>query len=222
MAAYKCIIFDCDGVLVDSELLAIRTFVETVKENDIEIELDKALKELKGHFFEECMAIVEKMSGKKLPEDFEPKFRKRSFEVFRKELLPVMGVKKVLENLELPFCTASSGPQEKIRLNLATTGLLHFFEGRIFSCYDIGKWKPDPAIFLHAAQSMGFRPQDCLVVEDSLVGIRAAKAGGFDVFGFATGEEDALFNDECTSVFYDMEELIPMICGTQESSDYRK
>ncbi|WP_149277209.1 HAD family hydrolase [Pareuzebyella sediminis] len=211
MAAYKCIIFDCDGVLVDSEVLAIRTFIEVARENDIDINLEKALKELKGHFFEECMRKVEKMTGKKLPQDFESRFRKRSFETFKNELLPVAGVDEVLQSLELPFCTASSGPQEKIRLNLATTGLLHFFQDRIFSCYDIGRWKPDPAIFLHAAQHMGFLPEDCLVIEDSLVGVSAARTGGFDVFGFAAKEEEALFRPECTAVFHEMDQLISMI-----------
>ena len=117
----------------------------------------------------------------------------------------------MLEALQLPFCTASSGPQKKIKLNLTTTGLLHYFNGNIFSCYDIGKWKPDPAIFLHAGGTMGYAPEDCLVIEDTCIGATAAKKGGFDVFGFAAHNQDDNFVAQCTSVFYDMDELIPII-----------
>lgn len=207
---YKCIIFDCDGVLVDSEELAIRTFIAMAKENGAEVDLEYALKDLKGNFLGECIRKVELWSNSALPKDFEAQFRKRSFDVFSRELLPIKGIKKVLENLELPFCTASSGPQDKIRINLSTTGLRHFFGENIFSCYDIGKWKPDPSIFLHAANVMGFIPGECLVIEDSLVGVKAAQAGGFDVFGYDAYENNQ-FSADVTAVFYDMEELLPMI-----------
>jgi len=216
MKSYKCIIFDCDGVLVDSEVLAIRTLIGLANEQGANIELKYALQHFKGSYLEECFRKIEAISGKPLPQDFETKFRKRSFEIFKNELQPVKGIKDVLENLTVPFCTASSGPQEKIRLNLTTTGLRHFFEENIFSCYDIGKWKPDPAIFLHAADAMGFGPEDCLVVEDSIVGVRAANAGGFDVFGFAELNENDDFVKEATAIFYDMGELISIIESANE------
>lgn len=211
MKTYKCIIFDCDGVLVDSEVLAIQTLVDMANEEGAEIDLKWALQNFKGSFLAECFRKIEVISGKSLPQDFETHYRNRSFELFKKELQPVKGVRKVLENLTIPFCTASSGPQEKIRLNLSTTELVHFFEENIFSCYDIGKWKPDPAIFLHAAEAMGFVPEDCLVIEDTILGVRAAKSGGFDVFGFAELNENDDFTKEATTIFYEMEELIPLI-----------
>lgn len=209
--SYKCIIFDCDGVLVDSEELAIRTFIAMAKNHGAKVELEYALKHLKGNFLGECIRKIEAWSGKALPNEFEAQFRIRSFEIFKNELQPVKGIKKVLKNLPLPFCTASSGPQEKIRSNLTTTGLRHFFGENIFSCYDIERWKPDPAIFLYAAANMGFAPEDCLVVEDTIVGVSAAKAGGFDVFGFAELNQNDDFIGEATAVFYDMDELLPMI-----------
>ncbi|NNE77014.1 MAG: HAD-IA family hydrolase [Pricia sp.] len=211
MNSYKCIIFDCDGVLVDSEELAIRTLIETAKKQGAEINLEYALENFKGTFLGECIRRIEKISGKNLPVDFENHFRQRSFEVFKNELKPVKGIKNVLESLQIPFCTASSGPQDKIKFNLTNTGLIHFFENRIFSCYDIGKWKPDPAIFLHAAEAMGYKPEDCLVIEDSLVGVKAARYGGFDVFGYVSHTEEAGFDEQCTALFYDMDELMPLL-----------
>ena len=211
MKSYKCIIFDCDGVLVDSEVLAIRTLVDLANAQGAEIDLNYALRDFKGSYLAACFRKIEEISGKPLPPDFEVQFRKRSFDVFKKELQPVKGIKRVLETLQIPFCTASSGPQEKIRVNLATTGLIHFFEGRIFSCYDIGKWKPDPAIFLHASEVMGFAPKDCLVIEDSIPGVQAAKAGGFDVFGFAEGNENDGFGGDATKIFHSMSGLMSLI-----------
>jgi len=211
MKPYKCIIFDCDGVLVDSEILAIQTLTDMANERGAEIDLHYALRNFKGSFLEACFEKIEAISGKPLPQNFEAEYRKRSFEVFKNELQPVKGIKDVLENLTIPFCTASSGPQEKIRLNLVTTGLRHFFEERIFSCYDIGKWKPDPAIFLHAAAVMGFAPEDCLVIEDTILGVRAAKAGGFDVFGYTELNENEAFEKEATAIFNTMNELLMKI-----------
>jgi len=211
MKTYKCIIFDCDGVLVDSEVLAIQTLIDLANRQGANIDLNYALNNFKGSYLQECFRKIEKISGKSLPKDFEAQFRKRSFEVFGKELLPVKDIKNVLESLQIPFCTASSGPQEKIRLNLTTTGLRHFFNENIFSCYDIGKWKPDPDIFLHAAEAMGFAPEDCLVIEDTILGVRAAKSGGFDVFGFAERNENDDFTKEATAIFYEMDELLALL-----------
>ncbi|MBB1489925.1 HAD-IA family hydrolase, partial [Oceanospirillum sp. D5] len=100
-------------------------------------------------------------------------YRARTFETFKKEIQPIKGIKEVLENLKIPFCTASSGPENKIRLNLELTGLLPFFGDNIFSCYTIQKWKPEPDVFLWAAKTMGFQPNECLVVEDSVSGVEA-------------------------------------------------
>lgn len=211
MSKYKCIIFDCDGVLVDSEVLGNQVMVDMANEHGANIDIVYAMKNFKGSFLKDCIRQVENILGKPLPEDFEAHYRKRSFDIFKKDLQPIKGVEKVLENLDIPFCTASSGPQEKIKLNLETAGLLNFFEGNIFSCYDIGKWKPDPAIFLYAVEVMGYSPEECLVIEDSIFGVMAAKNGGFDVLGFAVDNEDDSFVEQATDVFYDMEELIPMI-----------
>lgn len=208
---YKCIIFDCDGVLVDSEVLGNQVFVDLANDYGANIDLDYAMEHFKGSFLYASMQHIEGIIGKPLPKDFESSYRQRSFDVFKKELRPVDGVAEVLANLKVPFCTASSGPQLKIRSNLATTGLLDFFGDAIFSCYDLGKWKPDPAIFLFAAESMGYAPNECLVIEDSVFGATAANRGGFDVFGFTAHEKSPDFIKKCTAVFDHMEQLTPMI-----------
>ncbi|HUH28118.1 HAD family hydrolase [Gelidibacter sp.] len=184
MSKYKCVIFDCDGVLVDSEPIANQVLVEMANEYGANIDLDYALRNFKGTSMQNCYAQVAELATQRLPDDFMPSFRERSFESFRKNIQPVDGVTEVIENLDIPFCVASSGPENKIRLNLELTGLLPHFEGNIFSCFTVRKWKPDPAVFLWAAESMGFHPSECLVIEDSMSGVKAALNGGFDVFGF--------------------------------------
>ena len=126
-------------------------------------------------------AQLEAALGRPIAETFIPEFRRRAAERFRSSLLPVPGIRGLLERLERPYCLASSGPLSKIHLTLALTGLLPFFEGRIYSGYEVGAWKPDPGLFLHAANAFGTAPRDCVVVEDSLAGIQAGLAAGVTV-----------------------------------------
>lgn len=210
MKGYKCILFDCDGVLVDSEVLGCQAFVDLANEHGAGIDIEYALKHFKGGHLRDSIRQVEEIIARPLPESFIPEYRKRSTEVFKTELQPIDGIKSVLDSLEVPFCTASSGPMKKITENLKTTGLYSYFEGNIFSCYDIEKWKPDPAIYLLAAKTMGFEIKDCLVIEDSTAGAMAAKNGGFDVYGFTSPEDDSL-RENCTKIFHEMNELITMI-----------
>lgn len=204
---YKCIIFDCDGVLVDSEPIANRVIVEMANDYGANIDLDYALKHFKGGSMQGCVDKISELVKVPLPENFVDTYRKRSFEAFKKDMKPVEGVKNVLENLKIPFCVASSGPVEKIRFNLELTGLLPYFEHKIFSCYTINKWKPNPAVFLWAADIMKFKPVDCLIIEDSLTGVKAAKNGGFDVFGFTAHDYHNELEKEATLVFNHMIEL---------------
>lgn len=211
MKKYKCVIFDCDGVLVDSEPLAEKTFIEMAHELGAEIDLEYAHKNFKGASFKSILTILENEFGVKLPKNFESEYRRRSFETFTKHLQPVKGIESVLKSLTIPFCVASSGPQTKIKHNLALTGLLPYFEGRIFSCYDIQKWKPEPEIFLHAAKTMGYNVEECIVIEDTMIGITAAKKGGFDVFGFADTYNKSLYQKETTRAFTNTDQLLSLL-----------
>lgn len=181
----EAVIFDCDGTLVDSEPLANAALVECVAPFGLCMSTEEAMQAYVGGKMADCVADLERRLGRKLPDSFIPDVRKRTAEAFRMHLESVEGALDVLANLRLPFCVASSGPLEKIELSLELTGLARFFAGdRIFSAYDVGSWKPDPGLFLHAAQAMGVPPERCAVVEDSLRGVEAGTNAGMQTFWF--------------------------------------
>ncbi|WP_179354492.1 HAD family hydrolase [Winogradskyella vidalii] len=208
---YKCVIFDCDGVLVDSEPIANQVMVNMANELGAAIDIDYAYKNFKGNAFNNCVHQISELIPDAMPSNFESEYRRRSFETFKNEIKPVDGVTNVIKNLELPFCVASSGPENKIKLNLELTGLLAYFESRMFSCYAVEKWKPDPAVFLWAAETMGFHPSECVVIEDSLIGVTAAINGGFDVFGYTADDSSNSLKGKATQTFNDMSELLSLI-----------
>ncbi len=207
MSKYKCVIFDCDGVLVDSEPIGNQVMVDMTNELGVDIDLDYAYQNFKGNALKTCISQISELVNIEMPSNFESEYRRRSFEKFKKEIQPVEGIIEVVENLKIPFCVASSGPENKIRLNLELTGLLPYFESKIFSCYAIQKWKPDPAVFLWAAETMGFQPSECVVIEDSLIGVNAALEGGFDVFGFAAHDYQNELEGKATRTFDGMLKL---------------
>ena len=204
---YKCIIFDCDGVLVDSETITCKVILEMAKSIGLVINLDFAVKEFSGKSLHSIFEFIEKRIEKSLPADFEKEFRKKTYEAFRNEIQAIEGVHELLDRLTVPFCVASSGPIEKIKLNLTTTKLIHKFNDNIISSFEIGSWKPEPGIFLHAAEKMGYKPSECVVIEDSVYGVEAAKAGGIDVFAYVNDKDKNVFLDTDVKVFYDMNHL---------------
>jgi HAD superfamily hydrolase (TIGR01509 family) len=207
MAGYKCIIFDSDGILVDSETLSARVFQEMAKELGFEMDFERAKEQFGGISMKENLQFIQENLQVPMPENFEKEFRSRTYEVFKKELKAVPGIIDLIAKLQVPFCVASSGPLEKIRLNLGLVGLLELFEGRIYSSYEIGKWKPDPGIYIHAATEMGYKPEECLVIEDSAAGIRAAILGSFMVFALASKSRKEHFEQLGAVTFEDMKEL---------------
>lgn len=208
---YKCVIFDCDGVLVDSEPIANQVMVTMANELGANINIDYAYQNFKGNAFKNCVNQISELIPGDLPSNFESEYRRRSFETFKNEIKPVDGVTAVVKNLDIPFCVASSGPENKIKLNLELTGLLSYFESHMFSCYAVEKWKPDPAVFLWAAKTMGFQPSECVVIEDSLTGVTTAINGGFDVFGYTADDHHNTLKGKATKTFNDMSELLDLI-----------
>ncbi|OXA98862.1 haloacid dehalogenase [Flavobacterium oncorhynchi] len=203
----KCIIFDCDGVLVDTEKIGNGVLLEMASEHGFEMKIEDAYRSFNGRKLKDCFKYIEETIDKELPETFETEFRQRSFDAFKTQVKPMEGVLEFIEKLTIPYCVASSGPVEKICLNLEVAGLLGKFENKMFSSYQIESWKPEPGIFLHAAKEMGFNVKDCIVVEDSVAGVRAGIDGGFKVYGFANGYNDSDLEKEGAILFRSYEEL---------------
>lgn len=211
MPKYKCIIFDCDGVLVDSETIGNKVLVEMANAYGASIDLDYAFKNFKGNALKHCFNTINKLTPIPLPDSFEKEYRERSFARFKEEIQPVSGIEEVLKALKLPFCVASSGPENKMRLNLELTGLLPYFEDNIFSCYTIKAWKPKPDVFLWAAKSMGFIPEDCLVIEDSIIGLEAANRANMDVLWYNPHKENIPKDVKVLKAFGSMANLLNLI-----------
>jgi HAD superfamily hydrolase (TIGR01509 family) len=194
-------------VLVDSEAISAKIFQEMVSELGCNLDFETVLEQITGTSMKENLKFFSEKINGELPTDFETEFRKRSYKAFKTDLTPIKGIHDLLNKIKIPVGVASSGPVEKIKLNLTTTNLIHFFGDNIFSSYEIQSWKPDPEIYLHAAKKMGFKPSECAVIEDSIAGVKAAKAGGFDVFGFAHDKNKTEFEELGARVFFEMDEL---------------
>lgn len=208
---YKCIIFDCDGILVDSEAISSQVFIEMAETLGVKIDLEFAIENFSGVSIKNTLEYIATKAAKELSDDFEKEFRRRTFELFKTDLKPVKGVSELLDKITVPYCVASSGPLEKLQLSLTVTNMIGKFGNRIYSSYDIGSWKPNPEIFLHAAKEMGFKANECAVIEDSIAGIKAATAGGFDVFAFANNRNKNTMKDLGATVFFNMKELSQLL-----------
>ena len=185
---YDLIIFDNDGVLVDSEPISNRLLAAYLTELGHPTSYEDSIRDYMGSAMHRIHELVLERTGQRLPGDFDDVFHARVFAAFERELRPVAGVADVLEKLAaggVPYCVASSGSHARIRVGHRTTGLDRWFtEERIFSSEDVGRGKPAPDLFLHAAERMGVAPERCLVVEDSPLGVQAAVAAGMTVYGF--------------------------------------
>lgn len=192
----ELIIFDCDGVLVDSEPLANTLFARLCREQGFDLSDDEAMEQFPGSRFATCVSYVEQKHGRQMPEDFVVTYRQALSEAFATRLQPIPGVKEILPAIRNPKVVASNGPKEKMVDNLITCQIYHHFQhDHIFSAYDIQKWKPEPDLFLAASRHIGAVPSACLVVEDSQPGVQAALAAGMQVVGFThAGKNKKLYN----------------------------
>jgi HAD superfamily hydrolase (TIGR01509 family) len=203
----KCIIFDCDGILVDSEHITFSVLAKMSREVGVKLSEAELEANFLGKSLKSIIAFLEVETGQSLVEVFEPDFRKRTFARFKTDLKPVEGIIKLLNRLTVPVCVASSGPPHKIGMNLKLTGLDGYFGENTFSCYDLKRWKPDPAVFLHAAATMGYSPAECVVIEDSPTGVRGAVAGGFRTYGLARHGNEQLLTEAGAIVIQHLDEL---------------
>ena len=182
MSNVGLVIFDLDGTLVDSEKLCNQAFLDLIPELDLTV--DQLVCRFRGSKLSVIMEGLSRLIGRPLPSDFEADYRIRVTELFESELRPMPNADEVLTRLDVPYCIASSGPPSKIHKALEVSGLGRYFDNNVFSSYDVRSWKPEPWLFLHAAHIMGFLPESCCVVEDSLPGIQGANAAGMRAFWY--------------------------------------
>ena len=170
--AFELVIFDCDGVLVDSEPIANRVLSERLAEVGLHMDADE---------------VMRRFVGRRLPAGFAEAWDAALFRAFDAELEPVAGVIEVIRELTMPICVASNSSRERMAVSLRAAGLVRFFERRVFSAAGVARPKPAPDLFLHAAAAMGVPPSRCAVIEDTPTGVRAAVAAEMAVYGYAGG-----------------------------------
>jgi HAD superfamily hydrolase (TIGR01509 family) len=205
---FELVIFDCDGVLVDSERIAVRVEAEYLAELGWPLTQAEIIERFMGRTTEYMDEAIEARLAGRLPGDWKDQFHRRYREAFAADLSPVDGILEALDQITIPTCVASSGSHDKLRFTLGHTGLYERFEGRIFSGYEVTNGKPAPDLFLHAAARMGAEPARCAVVEDTRYGVEAARAAGMRAFGYAGGvTPPEHLEGHATVVFEDMREL---------------
>lgn len=187
MGGTGLVIFDCDGVLVDSEVLSIAVAEFILADLGWSMERDEIIARFVGRSDEHFVAVVEDYLGRNLPNDWEDSYQHLYHEAFTRDLQPVPGIVEALDAITVPTCVASNGSHEKMRFTLGLTGLWSRFDGRIFSASEVAHGKPAPDLFLHAASTLGYEPTDCVVIEDSPAGVQAALAAGMKVIAYAGG-----------------------------------
>ena len=182
MGQFDLVIFDCDGVLVDSERLAVQVEAESLSMLGWPLSEAEIIDRFVGRSASYMHEQIEHHLGRKV--DWEAEFEDRYRDAYRRELRPVEGIVDALAAITIPVCVASSGSHEKMRFTLGLTGLWDRFGGRIFSADDVARGKPEPDLFLHAAERNGAEPSRCAVVEDSVSGVMAGLAAGMQVYGY--------------------------------------
>jgi HAD superfamily hydrolase (TIGR01509 family) len=211
---YDLIIFDCDGVLVDSEPIANRIMARHLLALGLEMSLEQVIAEYVGLSMKSVVEKIEHRLGTPLPDGWLDTLQQETFAAFKRELKPVEGIGAVLEGLQAAnqrFCVASSGAHEKIRLTLTLTGLYPLFEGRIFSASDVARGKPAPDLFLKAAADCGAAPAACAVVEDSRPGIEAARAAGMTAYAYAVRGQACELEKAGARILSNMSELLSLL-----------
>jgi HAD superfamily hydrolase (TIGR01509 family) len=208
MSGAELVIFDCDGVLVDSERVSVGVVQRVLADLGWSLTIDEIVERFVGGSQEHFDAQVEEQLGRRLAPGWDDSYRPWYRTAFERELEAVPGIACALEELTLPWCVASNSSHAQIRRTLGHVGLLHRFDGRIFSAEDVARAKPAPDVYLLAAETMGFPPERCVVVEDSRYGVQAARSAGMRVLGFAGGLTPAHWlEEEGATVFTSMEEL---------------
>ncbi|MBS0848099.1 6-phosphogluconate phosphatase [Citrobacter sp. JGM124] len=208
MAPIQAVFFDCDGTLVDSEVIGSKAYKHMFAQYGISLSLAEIFERFKGVKFYEIIDIVGKQYGKALPKlEMETVFRQEVARLFDSELEEIAGANALLEKMQIPMCIVSNGPISKMHHSLGKTGLLHYFPEKLYSGYDIQRWKPDPALMFHAAQEMGVNVEHCILVDDSMAGAQSGIAAGMEVFYFCADPHNKPLADPKVTTFTRLDQL---------------
>lgn len=221
------VIFDCDGVLVDSEVISARMLIQQLAIEGIDVDFSYVQRHFLGRSFATVASSIQASFGYDLPADFEQRYREGLVLAFQSELSLVDGVDAVLASLSVPACVATSSNETRARKTLELAGLASRFRDKTFTASQVARGKPAPDLFLHAAKSMGVLPKHCLVIEDSLPGVEAAIAAGMRVWRFTgashmvTGHHPQELNGEAVTIFdkwSDFFDMAPQLKSPQTNS----
>ena len=202
----KCIIFDCDGTIVDSEPLTNKVVAEMAGELGIKMTEDEATKKFGGKTLDAVIYGMKELSEKDIPSDWLPRLIEKVSDSYKKNLVPMEGIEKLLDKIRIPVCVASNGEPRHVKGSLNLTGLNKYFKGNIFTASDVGIPKPAPDLFLYAAKKMGFKPKECIVIEDSVTGVTAAIQANIRVYGLTKMCSAKVLEDAGATAFRNMQE----------------
>jgi HAD superfamily hydrolase (TIGR01509 family) len=179
----KCILFDCDGTLVDSENITNSVVAKMAAELGINMNLREAQEMFGGKTLDAVIYGMKELSGKDIPNDWLPRLVEEVSKAYEADLRPMEGIKELLDNINIPICVASNGEPRHVKSSLTLTGLIDYFNDDVFTASEVERPKPAPDLFLYAAKQMGFKPKDCIVIEDSIPGVTAAVNANIKVYG---------------------------------------
>jgi HAD superfamily hydrolase (TIGR01509 family) len=208
---HELVIFDCDGVLVDSEAISNEVLARMLTHEGLPTTLRGARRDYQGLLLADICSRAEAMLGRSLPPGWLAEYERLRAEAFRHGLEPVAGAAEAVRRVKaagLKVCVASQGALAKTRLTLGLTGLLELFPpGALFSAHDVPRPKPDPALFRHAAATMGVQPSACTVIEDTPLGVTAAVAAGMRAIGYAADSDERALRNAGAEIVRSLDEL---------------
>lgn len=208
MSNIEAVFFDCDGTLVDSEVICSRAYVHMFEQVGISLELEEIFKRFKGVKLHEIIDTIGTEYGVSLQRgELETAYRAEVARLFDSELEVIAGANALLNAVTVPMCVVSNGPVSKMQHSLGKTGMLHYFPEKLFSGYDIQRWKPDPALMFHAAKAMDVRAENCILVDDSSAGAQSGIDAGMEVFYFCADPHNKPIDHPKVTTFTRLAEL---------------
>lgn len=208
MSGVEAVFFDCDGTLVDSEVICSRAYVHMFKTFGITLDLEDIFKRFKGVKLYEIINIINEEYGTKLAKsDLEPVYRAEVARLFDSELEVIDGAGALIDAVNIPMCIVSNGPVSKMQHSLGKLGMLHHFPDKLFSGYDIQRWKPDPALMYHAAKAMNVNVENCILVDDSAAGAQSGIDAGMEVFYFCADPHNKPIVHPKVTMFTELSQL---------------